>query len=169
MLIYAGPIFEGVPDFSGTCCLLQICRYWSELTFCAISAKSQDSKSRKWPKKPKMVNFGHLDLFLKVFQIFREHVVFCKCRYWSELTFCTILAKSQDSNLSNWPKTLKNGHFDPKRAKMAKFFSKNPAVSLFLLYCPLTSCKKSEKSLERFLSKVQKTSILDKKLLIKKI
>ena len=93
-----GPIFEGVPDFSGTCCLLQI------------------------------------------------------CRYWSELTFCTILAKSQDSNLSKWLKTLKNGHFDPKRAKMAKlrFFSKNPAVSLFLLYCPLTSCKKSEKSQEPF-------------------
>ena len=34
-----------------------------------------------------------------------------------------------------------------------EFFFKNPALWLFYLYSPLTSCKKSEKSLELFLRK----------------
>ena len=36
-----------------------------------------------------------------------------------------------------------------------KFFFKNPALSLFYLYSSLTSCKKSEKSLEPFLRKLR--------------
>ena len=41
-----------------------------------------------------------------------------------------------------------------KYLKMKNFF-KNPAVWLFYLYSPLTSCKKSEKSLEVFLRKLR--------------
>ena len=36
----------------------------------------------------------------------------------------------------------------------SRIFNKNPAVWLFYLYSPLTSCKKSEKSLEPFLKKL---------------
>ena len=38
--------------------------------------------------------------------------------------------------------------------KYLQFFFKNPALSLFYLYSPLTSCKKSEKFLEPFLRKL---------------
>ena len=39
-----------------------------------------------------------------------------------------------------------------------EFFFKNPALSLFCLYSPLTSCKKLEKSLEPFLRKLSPTN-----------
>ena len=37
----------------------------------------------------------------------------------------------------------------------SRIFFKNPVLSLFYLYSPLTSCKKSEKSLEPFLRKLR--------------
>ncbi len=67
-------------------------------------------------------------------------------------------------------KVQKTSIFDKKLLikKNLRVFSENPAVSLFYVYGPLTSCKKSEKSVEHFLRKVRKTSIFDTKLLIKK-
>ena len=48
----------------------------------------------------------------------------------------------------------KNLVFQHKCCKISilRFFFENPALSLFLLYCSLTSCKKLEKSLEPFAS-----------------
>ena len=48
------------------------------------------------------------------------------------------------ANLENFSRTPPN----------EEFFFKNPALSLFYLYSPLTSCKKSKKSLEPFLRKL---------------
>ena len=37
----------------------------------------------------------------------------------------------------------------------SRIFFKNPALSIFYIYSPLTSCKKSEKSLQPFLRKLR--------------
>ena len=44
------------------------------------------------------------------------------------------------------------GHFGTVWPKIRKtgFFGRNPALSVFIIYCPQTSCQKSEKSLEPF-------------------
>ena len=54
------------------------------------------------------------------------------------------------------------GRFGTVRPKSRKtgFFGKNPTVSLFYPYQPLTSCKKSEKSLEPFSSNMGITLLL---------
>ena len=54
------------------------------------------------------------------------------------------------------------GHFGTVWPKIRKtgFFGRNPAVSLFTPYSALTSCKKSEKSLEPFSSNMGITLLL---------
>ncbi len=55
-----GPNFGCLPDFSRSR-LLQICRYWPKLAFCAVWAKSLEPFLRKWPKTLKN---GHFDVIL---------------------------------------------------------------------------------------------------------
>ena len=55
--------------------------------------------------------------------------------------------------LAKVQKTSFLGHFRPDLPKFSRtrFFSENPALSLFLTHHPLTSCKKSEKTDEPIL------------------
>ena len=66
------------------------------------------------------------------------------------LHFRSFLAKTNDSILRKSPKTLFLGLFRPLFPIFEKMriFPKNPALSLFYIYGPLTSCKKSEKTNE---------------------
>ena len=75
------------------------------------------------------------------------------------LHFRSFLAKSNDSILHKSPKTLflgilgLFGHLFPIFWKM-RVFPKNQARSLFIIYGPLTSCKKLEKTNEPILRKL---------------
>ena len=110
----------------------------------------------KWPKSWQPPNFSLiLDLKwpLKARDIFfGPWCQYKSCRYWSCLSKYGKWAKSLELFSSKLAKRLILGHFGYKRAKIAKtdFFFENPAVSVFLLVGPLTSCKKTEKSLEPF-------------------
>ena len=58
-------------------------------------------------------------------------------------------------NISKLQIFLKNRfHSNLETSKNSKSKIKNPALSLFYIYSPLTSCKKSGKSLEPFLRKL---------------
>ena len=74
------------------------------------------------------------------------------CRYRANLSKYGKWAKSLEPFLRKLAKSLILGHFGYKSAKIAKmrFFFENRAVSLFLLFGPLTSCKKAERSNEPF-------------------
>ena len=66
------------------------------------------------------------------------------------LHFRSFLAKTNDSILRKSLKTLYLGLFRPffPIFQKMKIFPKNPTLSLFYIYGPLTSCKKSEKNNE---------------------
>ena len=76
----------------------------------------------------------------------------CVQLFWKDnhlfFTFVPFLAKTNDSILKKSPKSPFLGYFRHFWAKMTKMriFPKNRAPSLFLLYWPLTSCKKPEKT-----------------------
>ena len=53
------PILNNEDDFSVRCGYLESCRYWSNLSKCAISADSYASNSSKWPKTLKIAQNGH--------------------------------------------------------------------------------------------------------------
>ena len=78
-------------------------------------------------------------------------------RYHAHLS---LYAKSRKTNNNaksrKWPKTSVWAIFGDIFTNISKsiFFFKYPALSLFYLYSPLTLCKKSEKSLELFPSKL---------------
>ena len=79
---------------------------------------------------------------------------FCrKLANHNTLHFRSFLAKTNDSILRKSPKTLFWGHFGPFLPIFEKMriFPKNPALSLFYVYGPLTSCKKIEKTNEPIL------------------
>ena len=69
--------------------------------------------------------------------------------------FKVIPVKTNDSIFQKSRKTLILGHFGPFLPKFGqmRFFLKNRALSVFITYCPLTSCKKSEKTNEPILRK----------------
>ena len=71
------------------------------------------------------------------------------------LYFRSFLAKTNDSIFRKSPKTLFLGLFGPLLPIFEKMriFPKNPALSLFYVYGPLTSCKKIEKTNEPILRK----------------
>ena len=73
--------------------------------------------------------------------------------YWPN--FLPKISKVSWPNSEKTLKNLKNFIFDPFYPKFGilGFFSKNRFPSLFSIYGPLTSCKKSEKSLEPILRK----------------
>ena len=95
-----------------------------------------------WPIFAEL-RFFSKNLFLHVF-----YKYFC-------LTSCQKSEKSHDPILRKLWKTLKNPIFNPFWPIFPKmrFFSKNRAPSLFYLYWPLTSCKKSESSNDPILRK----------------
>ena len=72
------------------------------------------------------------------------------------LHFRSLLAKTNDSILRKSPKTLFWGLFRPffPIFEKIRIFPKNPALSLFYFYGPLTSCKISEKTNEPIMRKV---------------
>ena len=73
------------------------------------------------------------------------------------LHFRSFLAKTNDSILRKSPKTLFLGLFGPffPIFQKMRIFPKNPALSLFIIYGPLTSCKISEKTNEPIPRKVR--------------
>ena len=73
------------------------------------------------------------------------------------LHFRSFLEKTNDSILRKSPKTLFLGLFRPFSPIFQKMriFPKNPALSLFYIYGPLTSCKISEKTNEPIPRKVR--------------
>ena len=85
---------------------------------------------------------------------------FCrKLANHNTLQFRSFLGKTNDSIFRKSPKTLfwatlgLFGHFLPIFENM-RIFPKNPALSLFYIYGPLTSCKKLEKTNEPILRTV---------------
>ena len=101
-------------------------RHRAHLSLCAKSRKTNDAKSRKWPKTS----------------------------IWA--IFLTILR----SNISKLQIFLKNRFHSNWRSYLVLTSGQKPKnhqsrfLSLFYLYSPLTSCKKSEKSLKPFLRKL---------------
>ena len=71
------------------------------------------------------------------------------------LTSCKKSEKTNDSIFFKVSKTLFRAHFGPFWPKKGPrdFFFENRAPSLFSLYGPLTSCKKSEKTNDTILRK----------------
>ena len=73
-----------------------------------ISAKTNDSNSRKWPKtlknrkKMRFLRFGEPQYF------FPARLPLLVCRDHPKLPSYAISAKTNDSNSRKWPKTLKN-------------------------------------------------------------
>jgi len=93
---------------------------------------------------------GQRDFFLKnlIRPLFTPYI---------PLTSCKKSEKTNDSILRKIPKTSFLGHFWPFLAIFGQmhFFLKNRAPSVFIIYGPLTSCKKSEKTNEPILRKVR--------------
>ena len=73
------------------------------------------------------------------------------------LTFRPFLAKTNDSILRNYRKSPFSGHFGHFLPKFGqtRFFPQNRALSLLIIYGPLTSNKKSEKTNEPILRRVR--------------
>ena len=88
---------------------------------------------------------------------------FLKNRFHSNWMSYLVLTSGQKPKKSFEPflrkisRCLILGYFGDLFANISKsrIFFKNPTLSLFYLYSPLTSCKKSEKSLEPFLRKLR--------------
>ena len=89
--------------------------------------------------------------------------IFLKNRFHSNWRPYLVLTSGQKPKKSLEPflrkilKCLILGWFGDLFVNLSKLriFFRNPALSLFCLYSPLTSCKKSEKSLELFLRKLR--------------
>ena len=110
---------------------------------------------------PKNLNLGN---FLTIsrsniskLQIFLKNRFHSNWRSYLILTSGQKPKKSLQLFLRKISKCLILGQFGDLFANISKsrFFFKNPALWRFYLYSPLTSCKKSEKSLEPFLRKLR--------------
>ena len=126
----------------------------AHLSLCGKSRKTNDAKSRN-------LNLGN---FLT---ISRSNIskleIFLKNRFHSNWRSCLVLTSGQKPKKSLEPflrkisKCLILGQFADLFANISKLrtFFKNQALSFFYLYSPLTSCKKSGKSIESFLRKLR--------------
>ena len=106
------------------------------------------------------LQFGQFfdDFEVKYLQIanFSEKQVSFKLKVIFSINLGQKPKKSLEPVLRKISKCLILGQFGGLFANISKsiFSFKNAVLSLFYLYSPLTSCKKSEKSLELFLSKL---------------
>ena len=115
-------------------------------------------QSRENGQKPQFGQFFD-DFGIKYLQIvnFSEKHVSFKLKVYLVLTSGQNPKKSLEPFLKKISECLILGYFGDLFANISKsrIFFKNPALSLFYLYSPLTSCKKSEKSLEPLLRKLR--------------
>ena len=134
-------------------------RHHVHLSLCAKSRKTNDAKSRKLPKTSIWAIFGRFrsqispncSFFWKIGFLFKLKVILStnfrpKTKKLLEL-FLRKISKVSGFGLI-WRRFR-------EYLQIKSFFSKNPALSLFYLYSSLTSCRKSEKSLEPFLRKLR--------------
>ena len=119
------------------------------------SRKTNNAKSRKWPKT------SHWAIFLTISRPNISKLQIFQVSFELNVKFST--------NFRSKTKKIVRAVFE-KNCKVSDFgliwrpfleylqiknFFKNPAPSLFYLYSPLTSCKKSEKSFKPFLRKLR--------------
>jgi len=107
------------------------------LTSCKKSEKSEE----RFPNCPQT-------------RIFRNMIPRSFCSLYFYLALCKKLKKSDERILryiGKWWILAQIWPFDPN-FRTIRIFVKNLVLSLFIIYDPLTSCKKSEKSDDRFLT-----------------
>ena len=130
-------------------------RYHAHLSLCGKSRKTNDSKSRKWPKTSIWATFFD-DFEIKYLQI--AVILSTKLKVILSTNF---RAKTKKIVTAVFEKNIKVSDFGSiwrsfrEYLQIKIFFKKNLALWLFYLYSPLTSCKKSEKCLEPFLRKLR--------------
>ena len=143
-------------EFSQICNLRRKLANHKTLHFRPFLAKTNDSIFHKSPKTLFLPFLGPLCPKSQERE-FSQTWDFCrKLANHKTLHFRLFLAKTNDSIFCKSPKTLFLGLFRPFFPYFGKMriFPKNRALSLFYVYGPLTSCKKSEKSNERILRKM---------------
>ena len=103
-------------------------------------------------KRPKRVYALHKNLFFKWTRFFPDLQSLQERSKYSVLNYFWLSGKSNAKILSNIRSKSKKRHFWHVFLiiEWSRFFPGNPAVSLFFLYHPLTSCKKAKKSYARF-------------------
>ena len=121
-------------------------RHHADLSLCAKSRKTNDAKSRKWPKSSIQAIFGRFRGQISYLQIanFSEKQVSFKLKVIFSTNF---RPKTKKIVRAVFEKNIKVSDFGLiwslfRGYVLIKIFFKNPTRRLFYLYIPLASCKK---------------------------